>query len=103
MIAEIVVPVVVVVFALIVASRAIKIVPQARAGVVERLGRYHRTLTPGLAIITPFIERVRPLVDLREQVVNFSPQPVITKRSPRETTTRKTPNKESLIDFPRRF
>jgi regulator of protease activity HflC (stomatin/prohibitin superfamily) len=79
MVAEIVVPVVVVVFALIVASRAIKIVPQARAGVVERLGRYHRTLTPGLAIITPFIERVRPLVDLREQVVNFSPQSVISQ------------------------
>jgi regulator of protease activity HflC (stomatin/prohibitin superfamily) len=69
---------VVVVFALIVASRSIRIVPQARAGVVERLGRYHRTLSPGLALVTPFIERVRPLVDLREQVVNFSPQSVIT-------------------------
>ena len=70
---------VVVVFALVVASRAIKIVPQARAGVVERFGRYHRTLQPGLAIITPFIERVRPLVDLREQVVNFAPQSVISE------------------------
>ncbi len=48
-------------------------IPQARAGVVERLGRYSRTLEPGLTIITPFIDRVRPLVDLREQVVNFSP------------------------------
>ena len=70
---------VVVVFALIVASRAIKIIPQARAGIVERFGRYSRTLQPGLALITPFIERVRPLVDLREQVVNFAPQSVISQ------------------------
>ncbi|MGA8352976.1 MAG: SPFH domain-containing protein [Solirubrobacteraceae bacterium] len=69
---------VVVIFALFVAARAIRIIPQARAGVVERLGRYSRTLEPGLAVVTPFVERVRPLVDLREQVVNFSPQPVIT-------------------------
>ncbi len=69
---------VVVLFALFVAARAIRIIPQARAGVVERLGRYSRTLEPGLAVVTPFVERVRPLVDLREQVVNFSPQPVIT-------------------------
>src|ERR1700733_6941290 len=70
---------VVVIFALFVASRAIRIIPQARAGVVERLGRYSRTLEPGLAVVTPFVERVRPLVDLREQVVNFSPQSVITE------------------------
>src|SRR5438270_2640975 len=74
-----IVVIVVVVFALIVAARTIRVIPQARAGVVERLGRYHRTLEPGLAIVTPFIERVRPLVDLREQVVNFAPQPVITE------------------------
>src|SRR5215471_17814669 len=77
--AALIVIAVVVVFALVVAARAIRVIPQARAGVVERLGRYHRTLTPGLAIITPFIERVRPLVDLREQVVNFEPQPVISE------------------------
>ncbi len=76
--AAVIVIVVVVVFALIVAARTIRIIPQARAGVVERLGRYSRTLEPGLAIVTPFIERVRPLVDLREQVVNFAPQSVIT-------------------------
>jgi regulator of protease activity HflC (stomatin/prohibitin superfamily) len=70
---------VVVVFALIVLARTIRIIPQARAGVLERLGRYHRTLEPGLAIVTPFIDRVRPLVDLREQVVNFAPQSVITE------------------------
>jgi regulator of protease activity HflC (stomatin/prohibitin superfamily) len=60
-------------------SRSIRIVPQARARVVERLGRYNRTLTPGFALIMPFIDRVRPLIDLREQVVSFPPQPVITE------------------------
>ena len=70
---------VIVVVALVIAARAIRIIPQARAAVLERLGRYHRTLEPGLTIITPFIDRVRPMIDLREQVVNFSPQPVITE------------------------
>src|SRR5215210_4596691 len=60
-------------------ARTIRIIPQARAGVVERLGRYSRTLTPGLAIVIPFIDRVRPLLDLREQVMSFDPQPVITQ------------------------
>src|SRR6478736_1302800 len=55
------------------------IIPQARAGVVERLGRYSRTLTPGLTIVIPFVDRVKPLLDLREQVVSFEPQPVITE------------------------
>src|SRR5438309_7520691 len=64
---------------LLVLARTIRIVPQARAGVVERLGRYSRTLTPGLAMVVPFIDRVRPLLDLREQVVSFPPQPVITE------------------------
>jgi regulator of protease activity HflC (stomatin/prohibitin superfamily) len=57
----------------------VRIVPQARAGVVERLGRYARTLEPGLTLIIPFIDRVKPLIDLREQVVAFPPQPVITE------------------------
>src|SRR6202162_2014393 len=70
---------VVVLFALIVAARTIRVIPQARAGVVERLGRYSRTLEPGLTLVTPFIDRVKPLVDLREQVVNFAPQSVITE------------------------
>jgi regulator of protease activity HflC (stomatin/prohibitin superfamily) len=60
-------------------ARTIRIVPQARAGVLERLGRYNRTLSPGLAIVVPFIDRLRPLIDLREQVVSFQPQPVITE------------------------
>ncbi len=67
------------VVALIVLARAIRIVPQARAGIVERLGRYQRTLQPGLALVVPFVDRVRPLLDLREQVVSFPPQPVITE------------------------
>ncbi|MEO3809436.1 SPFH domain-containing protein [Sphaerisporangium sp. B11E5] len=59
--------------------RSVRIVPQARAGNVERLGRYHRTLGPGLNFVIPFVDRVRPLIDLREQVVSFKPQPVITE------------------------
>jgi len=70
---------VIVVLALVLTSRAVRIIPQARAGVVERLGRYSRTLEPGLTLLVPFIDRVKPLVDLREQVVNFKPQPVITE------------------------
>src|SRR5438874_8511529 len=66
-------------FALVVVLRSIRIVPQARAGIVERLGRYHRTLNPGLALLVPFVDRVKPLIDLREQVVSFPPQPVITE------------------------
>ncbi len=60
-------------------ARTVRIVPQARAGVVERLGRYSRTLTPGLSIVVPFVDRVREMMDLREQVVSFEPQPVITE------------------------
>jgi regulator of protease activity HflC (stomatin/prohibitin superfamily) len=67
------------IFVLVVLIRAIRIIPQAYAGVVERLGRYHKTLMPGLNILVPFIDRVRPLVDMREQVVSFPPQPVITE------------------------
>jgi regulator of protease activity HflC (stomatin/prohibitin superfamily) len=77
--AGIIVLIVLAVFILFVASRTIRIVPQARAGVIERLGRYQRTLDPGLAIVVPFIDRLRPLIDLREQVVSFQPQPVITE------------------------
>jgi regulator of protease activity HflC (stomatin/prohibitin superfamily) len=64
---------------LITVAQGVRIVPQARAGVVERLGRYQRTLTPGLALIVPYVDRVKPLIDLREQVVSFQPQPVITE------------------------
>jgi len=69
---------VVAVVALIVLLRSVRIVPQARAAVVERLGRYVRTQGPGVAVLLPFVDRMRPLIDLREQVVSFPPQPVIT-------------------------
>ncbi len=77
--AALIVLLVVAVLVLIVLARTVRIVPQARAGVIERLGRYSRTLNPGLAIVVPFIDRLRPLIDLREQVVSFQPQPVITE------------------------
>ena len=64
---------------LVTLAAAVRIVPQARAGVVERLGRYQRTLQPGLALLIPFIDRMLPLIDLREQVVTFPPQAVITE------------------------
>jgi len=59
--------------------RSVRIIPQATAGIVERFGRYHRTLNAGLNMVTPFVDRLRPLIDLREQVVSFPPQPVITR------------------------
>jgi len=79
--AGLIVLIVVAVVVLFILSRAIRIVPQARAGLVERLGRYQRTLDPGLALLVPFVDRLRPLVDLREQVVSFPPQPVITEEN----------------------
>lgn len=66
-------------FVLAVLARAVRIVPQANAQLVERLGRYQRTLEPGLALVVPFVDRLRPRIDLREQVVSFPPQSVITK------------------------
>ncbi|MGA0113898.1 MAG: SPFH domain-containing protein [Candidatus Nanopelagicaceae bacterium] len=63
----------------VILSRSIRIIPQASAGLVERLGKYHRTLGAGLTIIVPFIDRLRPLIDMRERVVSFPPQPVITE------------------------
>ncbi len=66
-------------FVLVLLAKTVRVIPQARAGVVERFGRYSRTLTPGLTIDIPFIDRVRPLLDLREQAVSFEPQPVITE------------------------
>jgi regulator of protease activity HflC (stomatin/prohibitin superfamily) len=76
---EVVALVIVAIFVLLVVGRTIRVVPQARAGIVERFGRYTRTLTPGLNVVVPFVDRLRPLIDLREQVVSFPPQPVITE------------------------
>ena len=70
---------VVAVLLIIIAARTVRIVPQARAGIVERLGRYHKTLNPGMTMLVPFVDRLKPLIDLREQVVSFPPQPVITQ------------------------
>ena len=76
---SLIIAVVLVLIAFLVVFSTVKIVPQARAGIVERLGRYNRTLDAGLAIIIPFVDRLRPLIDLREQVVSFKPQSVITE------------------------
>ncbi|HEY5515984.1 MAG TPA: SPFH domain-containing protein [Pengzhenrongella sp.] len=65
-------------FVFVALVRSVRIVPQAVALVIERLGRYSRTLEPGLHLLIPFVDRVRAKVDLREQVVTFQPQPVIT-------------------------
>src|SRR5215208_6660624 len=77
--ATLIVLIVVAAVVLITLAQGIRIVPQAKAGIVERLGRYSRTLDAGLALIVPYIDRVKPLLDLREQVVSFPPQPVITE------------------------
>jgi regulator of protease activity HflC (stomatin/prohibitin superfamily) len=69
---------VIVVFAIVTLLRSIRIVPQQRMDVVERLGKYKRTLNPGLNVLVPFVDAVRSKVDMREQVVSFPPQPVIT-------------------------
>lgn len=63
---------------LIIASRAIKIVRPWEKGLIERLGRYHRTADSGLSLIVPFLENLIK-VDMREQVVDVPPQGVITK------------------------
>ncbi|HEX5450129.1 MAG TPA: SPFH domain-containing protein [Gaiellaceae bacterium] len=70
---------VVALFVVLTLARTIRVIPQARAGVVERFGRYSRTLNPGLVLVVPFVDRIRRTVDLREQVVSFPPQPVITQ------------------------
>ncbi|MCH7230021.1 SPFH/Band 7/PHB domain protein [Glycomyces sp. L485] len=69
---------VVAVFLIIVLARSIRIVPQQWNYIIERLGRYRRTLEPGPRLLVPFVDSVRAKVDLRERVVNFPPQPVIT-------------------------
>src|SRR5207244_31444 len=78
-VAVLIVLAVIAVFVLVMLAKTVRVIPQAQAGVVERLGRYSRTLTPGLTIVIPFVDRVKPLLDLREQVVTFEPQPVITE------------------------
>ena len=64
---------------MIVIVRSVKVIPQAQAAVVERLGRFHKTNNAGLVWLAPFLDRIRARIDLREQVVSFPPQPVITE------------------------
>lgn len=68
-----------VILALIVLSRSVRIVPQKEALIIERLGRYRNTAEAGLNIIVPFFDAVRSKVDLREQISQIAPQPVITR------------------------
>src|SRR5690625_4466695 len=70
---------VLVIFAIIVVAKAVALIPQAEAAVIERLGRYSRTVSGQLTLLMPFIDRIRARVDLRERVVSFPPQPVITE------------------------
>jgi regulator of protease activity HflC (stomatin/prohibitin superfamily) len=77
--AEIIIAAVIALAVVITVLRAIRIVPQARARNVERFGRYRKTLEPGLNFIVPFVDRVKTQIDLREQVVSFNGQPVITE------------------------
>jgi regulator of protease activity HflC (stomatin/prohibitin superfamily) len=67
------------VFAIIVVAKSVALIPQAEAAVVERLGRYSRTVSGQLTLLIPFIDRIRARIDLRERVVSFPPQPVITE------------------------
>jgi regulator of protease activity HflC (stomatin/prohibitin superfamily) len=78
-VAFVIVVIVIVVVALIMLVRSVRIIPQANAAIVERFGRYTRTLHAGLAVLMPVVDRVRATIDLREQVVPFPPQPVITE------------------------
>jgi regulator of protease activity HflC (stomatin/prohibitin superfamily) len=79
LIAEIAIAAVVALLVVITVMRSVRIVPQARARNVERLGRYRKTLEPGMNFVIPGIDRVKPMIDLREQVVSFNGAPVITE------------------------
>jgi regulator of protease activity HflC (stomatin/prohibitin superfamily) len=78
-IAVLIVAAVIIALMVVVSIKTVRIVPQARARNVERFGRYRKTLEPGMTFIIPFVDRVKPVIDLREQVVSFNGQPVITE------------------------
>jgi regulator of protease activity HflC (stomatin/prohibitin superfamily) len=78
-VAELLIGIVVAFLLILVVVRSVRVVPQARARNVERFGRYRKTLEPGMNFIIPFVDRVKQLIDLREQVVSFKGQPVITE------------------------
>ena len=71
--------VILIVIALIYIFKSIKIVPESRVLIIEKLGKYDRSLSSGLSFLNPFFDRVARSVSLKEQVVDFPPQPVITK------------------------
>ncbi|MGO4598425.1 SPFH domain-containing protein [Terrabacter sp. 2RAF25] len=73
-----IIPILIVIVAIVVVLRTVRIVPQQTAQIVERLGSYNKTLTAGIHFLVPFVDKVRANIDLREQVVSFPPQPVIT-------------------------
>ncbi|MER8268438.1 SPFH domain-containing protein [Streptomyces griseus] len=77
--AIVIVLIILVVLVFIALIKTIQVIPQASAAIVERFGRYTRTLNAGLNIVVPFIDSIRNRIDLREQVVPFPPQPVITQ------------------------
>ncbi len=79
MLQQILFPILVIAIVVVLLVKAIRIVPQANTYVVERLGRYHSAMQPGFHVIIPFIDRVAKKVSMMEQVVDFAPQPVITK------------------------
>jgi regulator of protease activity HflC (stomatin/prohibitin superfamily) len=68
-----------VLFAIVVVAKSVKVIPQAEAAVIERLGRYSKTVSGQLTLLLPFVDKIRARVDLRERVVSFPPQPVITE------------------------
>jgi regulator of protease activity HflC (stomatin/prohibitin superfamily) len=78
-VAELVIAAVIAIVVVLTVVKSVRIVPQARARNVERFGRYRKTLEPGMSFIVPFVDRVKPLIDLREQVVSFTGQSVITE------------------------
>ncbi|AZI58035.1 SPFH/Band 7/PHB domain protein [Nakamurella antarctica] len=74
-----IVAIVIAILAVVIVVRSVKVIPQAQAAVIERLGRYNKTSHAGLVWLIPFLDRIRARIDMREQVVSFPPQPVITQ------------------------
>src|SRR5690349_13799767 len=76
---SLIVTIIIVILVIVVLIRSVKVIPQAQAAVIERLGRYSRTGSAGLVWMIPFMDKIRARIDLREHVVSFPPQPVITE------------------------
>ena len=71
--------IIILVFVIIIIFKSIRIVPESRVYIIERLGKYNQTLESGLNFLNPFFDKIARVVSLKEQVVDFPPQPVITK------------------------